>query len=146
MRVEDETFHCLEIFSIPPGLAGPLDGTEKEKAGCTRERGVKMITRSTSAGPFPDNTFARLAPISTLEEAAVIAFLLTVMGGPLVWFLLVTPCVVILGSWAHVALYVAATAILALHPLPHLQGSNCAINRSWFAFALYKYFSYRFDC
>ena len=48
----------------------------------------------------------------------------------------------------HRIAYVVATAVLALHPMPKTEHPDdyCvkAVRESWFAVALYKYFSYRF--
>lgn len=62
------------------------------------------------------------------------------MGGPLTLIGVGLACLLI-GSWLSCILWFAVFVVLAFHPLPDC---SVALRESWFAVALYKYFSYRF--
>jgi len=135
-----ESFHCLELFRVPPGLAVP-DGDETNGLECPREKALQSLMKH-SKGPFAVDALADKAPITAFEEATVIIYLSIVMGGPLVWFMMVTPYVLFFGSWLQFAILIASTLALALHPLPTVDYKW--LRMSFVAQALYKYFSYRF--
>jgi len=133
-------FHCLELFGIPPALA--VEQPDDNNPDSARSRGVEALIKTSKKGPFEDNALAHKAEITWLEQGTVISILMVVMGGPLLWFMLVVPCTVLFGSATQLGVLFLATVGLAFHPLPRVN--HPWLRASFISFALYKYFSYRF--
>jgi len=134
---ETRVFKCLEVWKIPPELMVPSkDGMGEQK----RYESLKELIIS-RVGPFEKNKFTGSAQISSSEEGAVIFFMLLVLGGPLFLFLVLVPFTVVAGTWHHKLALTLTILCLALHPLPRVNYN--LLRSSWFAYALYKYFSYR---
>jgi len=132
------TYHCLEVFNIPAELMVVSRDPSREKS---RYKAIKKLVR-TRVGPFSEGELAGQAEISFMEELAVVLFTLVVLGGPLFLFLVLVPFTAVFGSWHHWLALVLTILLLALHPLPSVDYN--LIRSSWFTFALYKYFSYRY--
>jgi hypothetical protein len=134
-------FHCLEVFRIPRALGATAHGVRND-AGLKRAAQLVVDEQYVvhSKGPFADGALAARAPITWTGEAAVVLVMTVVMGGPLVWSFALPAYLAVAGSWLQVGLYVAATAVLAYHPLPVAHDE---LYSSWFVEQLYRYFSYR---
>jgi 2-acylglycerol O-acyltransferase 2 len=132
---------CIEIFKFQKDVLR-LDPAERKRVV------DELMVRSDE--PFPDNKFAGKSDITLFEEVSVMLFFLIVMGGPLFWFVLLPPVLLLLFglSLNVLVVYVITTAILALHPMPDVEDPDAPfpkmLRESWFCVALYKYFSYRF--
>jgi len=136
-----DSYHCLELFDLPPHLASGLG-----KFGGPDQKNVEKRILSSLDGPFAKDRFAAFAPISPLEEILAMSFLFLCMGMPLIWMLAVVPSVLVLGGMKMKLAIVLATLFLAMHPLPKAGDARfqAEVRQSRLAFALYKYFSYRF--
>jgi len=130
-------YNCLEVFNIPPELMVPSKDASGEKK---RHEAIKQLIISKD-GPFEKDEFADRAEISASEESAVMSFMLLVMGGPLFLFLVLPPLTLFFGTWHHKLALTLTILCLALHPLPRMNYDR--VRSSWFACALYKYFSCR---
>eukprot|EP00308_Calcidiscus_leptoporus_P022171 CAMPEP_0119365672 /NCGR_PEP_ID=MMETSP1334-20130426/12588_1 /TAXON_ID=127549 /ORGANISM="Calcidiscus leptoporus, Strain RCC1130" /LENGTH=354 /DNA_ID=CAMNT_0007381705 /DNA_START=132 /DNA_END=1196 /DNA_ORIENTATION=+ len=93
-----------------------------------------------AVGSFAPGALAGSAPISLIEESAVIGAFLVVMGGPLA-LLASGMWIALFGTWIALGGWLVLSLALAYHPLPHCADE---LRASWFVRALYKYFSYRF--
>mmetsp|Transcript_10059 Transcript_10059/g.22219 ORF Transcript_10059/g.22219 Transcript_10059/m.22219 type:complete len:354 (+) Transcript_10059:260-1321(+) len=122
---------CTECFTFSPDVLR-LPADDRKKVVDARNKHAK--------DKFAENELADKAPITFLEEAAVLAAFFVIMGGPLVLMNTGLLCM-LFGSWTSVFLWVLAALFLSFHPLPDLSETLC---ESWFTIALYKYFSYRF--
>jgi hypothetical protein len=140
-RAQVHEFHCLEIFRIPRALGATARGV-RDDAGL--KRAAKLVVDEQyvvhSKGPFADGALAARSPITWAGEAAVVLVMTVVMGGPLVWSFALPAYLAVAGSWLQVGLYVAASAVLAYHPLPVAYDE---LYSSWFVEQMYRYFSYR---
>lgn len=136
---DEEEYFCLDCWRVPSEMgitALPNQNNE------TREAAQALIDREfvhTSKGKFKENSLTERAEISFLEQSAVVATMVTIMGGAL-WWPFFGMALFALGAWSSVALYVAATLILMYHPMPDVADS---IAHWWILRAIYKYFSYR---
>lgn len=123
--------HCTEFFTLPASCL-VLPQAERKQV-------IKALVKHAD-DKFAPNQLACQSPISFLEEAVVMMFFAILMGGPMLlifsgWMLAV------FGSWLQCFAWLLVAAALMFHPLPDMAK---AINESWFALALFKYFSYRF--
>jgi 2-acylglycerol O-acyltransferase 2 len=136
----DQTRHyCLYTFGFPS------DALELPEAD--QRKVVEGITKVSGPGGFRKDELTAKAPITFLEEAAVICVLAVIFGGPLL--LLPTFLYCLFLGWKACAIWMIVVLVLALHPLPkggrgQQSESEVSASRSAFTLALYRYFSYRF--
>ena len=126
---------CIDVWAIPPET-WRLPAKD-------RFQFFYDMAQKTEVEPFQPNSLTTPAPITLLEEAAVVVSLSIMLGGPLVWvfsmlFLLVA------GTWTQLAMGIGISYLLACHPLPSHQFSRTNIITCWWTQCLYKYFTYRF--
>mmetsp|Transcript_47897 Transcript_47897/g.93578 ORF Transcript_47897/g.93578 Transcript_47897/m.93578 type:complete len:392 (-) Transcript_47897:78-1253(-) len=81
----------------------------------------------------------RACPMSSLDEFFIVTFFLVTLGLP---WVLIGCAVAASGSWATLGGVAAATAVLALHPIPHRSLNYFRSSR--LALALLRYFT--FEC
>ena len=122
--------HCIETFAVADSSVLKLPPVERLTV-------VAGITKH--AEPFAPNSLTSQAPISLVEEAAVLLAFFVLMGGPLT-LLACGAYLLLAGSWTGCAIHVCATLVLMYHPLPD---ASAAMRESWFILSVYRYFSYR---
>lgn len=127
---------CIEVWAIPPEVYAIKSKEERHKY-------IETLGKTTEAGPFPPNSLTTPAPISFLEEAAVLASLLVALGGPLVWVFGMLGLLLV-GSWSQLVTAMVVSYALAYHPMPSHEYAKNNVITSWWTRALYKYFTYRF--
>ena len=122
------SFHCLPVYAASHGCLGlPTEERRVVVAG--------MIKHADAAG-FPAGSLDAVCSMPWHEEAAVMLVMLVWLGGPLVWALggLLG---LLFGAWSTRAAIVAASLVLAGHPMPGRAFSKM-LYRSRFTLWLYK--------
>jgi len=137
-------WHVVEAFNIPIELAASKDGVDdRSDPDCERAQTIMKYIKTSEGKPFEKNQFAYKAEISLLEQLAVGVFFMVIVGGPLLSFATVIWGIYGLlfhGYWLRLVKIAILWVALANHPIPIKKQK---IWTSWFARALYRYFSYR---
>jgi 2-acylglycerol O-acyltransferase 2 len=130
---------CIDVWRLPKELLEMPDDDKDRKFELMENFG-----QATEVGvSFPPNALTNLAPISFLEEAAVVIGLCVVLGGPLAWVVSMLTLLFI-GSWIQLIIAIITSLFLAYHPLPSIEYCKKHVINSWFTRSMYKYFTYRF--
>lgn len=102
-----------------------------------------MMVRHAGPEGFGKDALTSQAAISPYEEALICAAMFVWVGGPLL-LTFSGLAILLLGPMTNRLVFVVATLILAMHPLPVSREWKLKLYQGWLTRSLYKYFSYRF--